>query len=330
MEVVKENNNVIPLKQSKTGSDFNDEQQNQSGSSVDLYASIINTLPDHIAVIDAEGNIQHVNTKWEAFGSKNGFNSFNGFDGDDGWEGINYLKICKESALRGDPYALDAYEGIKKVIDGEEEVFQLEYPCHSPIEERWFVMRVTAFNADDTQLIVISHQNISKIALQAMTDGLLNIANRRHFEEFYDKEWKRCTRHGHDLSMALIDLDQFKNINDTYGHEVGDYCLVETAKILKQYTRRVGDLCARYGGDEMVIVWSETSIHDAKNMVNKILHAIRHINIGKISAKHYLTASIGLASITPLKALDKKEFWQLVDHHLYQAKKAGRNQVFSG
>nr|WP_290442238.1 GGDEF domain-containing protein [Pseudoalteromonas sp. CnMc7-37] len=194
-------------------------------------------------------------------------------------------------------------------------------------------MRAVPFEHASKRFIVISHINITerKIAEQqvqelARIDGLTLIANRRHFDDFYKQEWSRCARLKHPLSLAMIDLDNFKSLNDNFGHLVGDICLKEVAKLLPDYTRRPGDLCARYGGEEFVLVLGNTQSHQAQKLVTRFMAALNTLQLPEL-AGHPLTVSIGLATIYPSSIDDAMLLIEMADNALYQAKEAGRNQL---
>lgn len=283
------------------------------------YLSLINALPDHIAVIDTLGNILHINKHWSVFAERYG-------NPPNDWKNVNYLEICDQSAASGDAYAMDAAQGIRDVISGSLEEFELEYPCHDLTEERWFIMRVNYFDSADEKMIVISHHNITKSVELAKKDSLLGIANRRRFEEFLAYEWKRSLRNQQMISLALIDLDNFKTINDTYGHEVGDDCLRATAQIIAKHTKRFTDISARIGGDELAAVWCDTDPVHAKNLAQKICNEISAMRLDTPD-KTQLSVSIGFVSAAASQDNDIKTLTSLADQRLYQAKTMGRNRV---
>lgn len=217
---------------------------------------VLDSITEHIVVIDHNGDIQFVNKSWTTFGIENACMIR------DDWSGVNYIDECKKAAAMGDEIGSTAIEGIINVISKKEPIFYLEYPCHSQEQQRWFMMRVTPFVLGNNDCFVISHQNITERKLteqkakkSAKLDGLTNIHNRRCFDEFLTNEWRRCTRLNKTISLALIDIDHFKLLNDSSGHQSGDECLIQIGKILSEFVNRPGDICARYGGDEFVTVW---------------------------------------------------------------------------
>lgn len=292
--------------------------------------SILNTLTTNIAVIDKLGYIQYVNLSWEKFSQHNDhiLNS--------SWDNINYLETCDKAASMGDELAKQAANGIRKVINNEEELFYLEYPCHSPNEARWFMMRVTKFQLEEKTYFVLSHYNITerklaeeKVLKLSQIDGLTNIANRRHFENFLNDEWNRCLRLNMPITLAIIDLDNFKTLNDTYGHQTGDDCLKRIAAILQNFAKRPSDVCARYGGDEFVLLLGNTGCETSKVIVNKLFNAIHELKIPNIHAPSIpvMTSSIGVSTMYPDKKTTKEDLMKAADTLLYRAKELGRNQV---
>lgn len=295
-----------------------------------FFQSILNTVTEHIAVIDHLGTIQYVNLSWKQFAQNNNhiLNS--------SWDNINYLEVCDKSAELGDSLAKEAANGIRKVIKNEQELFYLEYPCHSPSEKRWFTMRVTKFQLENKTYYVLSHQNITerklaeeKVLDLSRFDGLTNIVNRRYFDEFFNDEWNRCLRLNMPITLAIIDIDYFKLLNDTYGHLGGDECLKKIATTLKNFAKRSGDICARYGGDEFIMLFGNTDLKTSIVILNNLLDAIRELKIPNIESPVMptVTASIGLATIYPDNKTSKEDLIKAADTVLYTSKENGRNQV---
>lgn len=292
--------------------------------------SVLDTVTQHIAVIDKNGQIVYINKSWVTFWQDNNYSIFSN------WNTVNYLKICDKSASCGDELAAKAAEGIRDVINAKKESFYFEYPCHSPDEKRWFMMRVKPFKLDDANFYVVSHENITervsaeeKVLNTSRMDGLTDIANRRYFDEFLDNEWKRCARLKLPLSLAIIDIDYFKLLNDTYGHQAGDECLRKIGAVLKEFAHRPTDLCARYGGEEFAIVLGATA-ENSLEMMSDLLDAVRALGIANINSlvMPTLTVSIGVATMYPDIDTEAKELITVADEMLYEAKDSGRNRVF--
>ena len=291
---------------------------------------VLDSIQDHIVVIDDTGEIQFVNRSWASFGEENACTV--NID----WRGMNYLDECDKAATMGDEFAQLAGAGIRSVITEQESAFYYEYPCHSPEEKRWFMMRVTPFEATQQRYFVVAHQNITerklaeeRVKALARMDGLTNIPNRRSFDEFFQGEWQRCLRLKKPITLAIIDLDFFKLINDTYGHQAGDDCLKQVAELLSRYAKRSSDICARYGGEEFVLLWADQPLEQAIRLAEDILHELIELKIDneKSSISAYLTASIGVAQMLPDQQTSMSSLLEGADSALYQAKHAGRNRV---
>lgn len=290
----------------------------------------IDTITEHIVVIDQNGLIHFTNRAWEAFGEENNCLLKND------WEGVNYLTVCDASAASGEEFGINAGAGIRSLINGESKQFQMEYPCHSPDAARWFMMTVSPFIYNDSNFLVISHQDITKrrlaeieISMLSLTDGLTKMPNRRSFDKFIEAELQRCARSHFPISLAMIDVDHFKLLNDRYGHLAGDDCLVKIGAVLNNIGKRPGDLCARYGGEEFAYVFGNTTQEQALVVIAKLLESIRDLNIPNEDsfASPTVTVSIGLATIFPVMTTGKLALIEAADQKLYAAKNQGRNRV---
>ncbi|MDX1598332.1 MAG: sensor domain-containing diguanylate cyclase [Marinobacter sp.] len=292
--------------------------------------SVLDSITEHIVVIDCHGSIVFVNNSWIAFGQDNTC----ALDND--WSGQNYLEICDRAVWHGDKTAQEAVEGIRTVIAGHLPYFYYEYPCHSPQKKRWFTMRVTPFELASRRYFVITHQDITdrKLAEQQVrrlsrVDALTGLANRRSFDQTLHHEWQRAIREGQPLSLAMLDIDHFKLINDTYGHPEGDACLKKVAQTLTGFTNRPGDSCARYGGEEFALIWSNTSEEQATELANRLRQAVADLRIPNEASptSPWLTVSIGISTVIPSVEMDEDRFITQADRSLYQAKKNGRNRI---
>jgi len=163
------------------------------------------------------------------------------------------------------------------------------------------------------------------------TDALTGIGNRRRFDEAFDREWRRCGRAGAPLSLLMIDVDHFKAYNDQCGHQQGDECLREIARILTGRVNRPGDLVARYGGEEFVCLLPEIGQYGARAVAMRLVAAVRRAGIphpgSPLGAR--VTVSIGVATATDF-AGERDALIGLADKQLYAAKHAGRNRIAAG
>jgi diguanylate cyclase (GGDEF)-like protein len=162
---------------------------------------------------------------------------------------------------------------------------------------------------------------------QAVTDELTGLFNVRQFHSRLDDEIERAERFGQPLSLVMLDIDKFKSVNDTYGHQQGDRVLVEVARVLRRLSRDV-DLPARYGGEEMAVVLPQTDLRGAELGAERMRAAIEGMQIQRLDGGGLLpiTASFGVASF-PSQAADKTALIAAADAALYRAKRGGRNRV---
>ncbi|MFZ5756567.1 MAG: diguanylate cyclase domain-containing protein [Pseudomonadota bacterium] len=160
-------------------------------------------------------------------------------------------------------------------------------------------------------------------------DGLTGIANRRHFDHQFDAEWSRARRGGYPLSLLLIDLDFFKNYNDTYGHQAGDDCLIVVGSVLRAHTQRSGDVAARYGGEEFAMILPATTREDAEEIGWRVVRDIAAYRIPHQASDiaDVVTASVGVACVVPSPMVTPRDLLAAADNALYRAKRNGRNRV---
>jgi diguanylate cyclase (GGDEF)-like protein len=170
---------------------------------------------------------------------------------------------------------------------------------------------------------VALHELVSE---QAVTDDLTGLANGRAFRDLMEKEAARAARFRHDVSLLMLDIDDFKQVNDTHGHPAGDAVLRSIGRILKAESRGI-DEPARYGGEEFVVALPETSPEGALELAERI-----HARIGAErtrtpdGAEVRVTASVGVATL-PATAIDVRELIGAADAALYEAKRTGKNRV---
>jgi diguanylate cyclase (GGDEF)-like protein len=164
----------------------------------------------------------------------------------------------------------------------------------------------------------------------SLSDGLTGIANRRHFDEFLEQEWRRAIREGTPLSLIMSDIDFFKAYNDTYGHLAGDDCLRQVAGVMRETLRRPGDMAARYGGEEFAMVMARTDLEGAVLLAESLRSLVEALGIphaGSPSAVRLVTLSLGVATLVPSRDRSSSELVAAADQALYQAKSEGRNCV---
>lgn len=158
----------------------------------------------------------------------------------------------------------------------------------------------------------------------SITDKLTNIFNRRKLDEELKSEFDRAVRYRHPLSLLLMDIDYFKKVNDTYGHQVGDYVLQTLAKILKQNIRN-SDIVGRYGGEEFMVIAPETNAEEALRLAEKLRQSVEQFTFNDVNK---VTISIGVSELK--KEGNPDEMIKTADEALYKAKEQGRNCCIKG
>ena len=161
-----------------------------------------------------------------------------------------------------------------------------------------------------------------KLQQQSITDGLTGIKTRRFFWEALTSEWKRASRSGRPFSVVLIDLDKFKEVNDTHGHLEGDLVLARVGRLLEQKCRQ-SNVVARYGGDEFIILMPETGIEQAQALSERLR---LWLSQDAMLAEHKITGSFGVASF-PGHGFSAEDIIRAADAFMYAAKHEGGNRV---
>lgn len=175
--------------------------------------------------------------------------------------------------------------------------------------------------------VVASSERYAHLAL---TDALTGIANRRSFDERLQSEWQRARRDEAPVSVLMMDLDYFKNFNDTHGHQAGDACLYQIALALQKPIGRSSDLLARYGGEEFVALLPGTDLSGAIALAEMLRAAVHEAHIAHDgSSLGRVSVSIGVAARVPSAGASPQDLLQAADEALYRAKLGGRNRVYA-
>jgi diguanylate cyclase (GGDEF)-like protein len=169
------------------------------------------------------------------------------------------------------------------------------------------------------------HETVQK---QAVTDELTNLFNHRRFQEVMSVEVERARRYGHEMGLIMLDIDDFKQVNDAYGHLQGDLVLREVARVLRQSSREI-DEPARYGGEEMAVALPQTDLEGAYQFAERVRRSVEALELPLPSGEGVLkvTASFGVASLATADHADKDALVAAADGALYEAKRAGKNRT---
>jgi diguanylate cyclase (GGDEF)-like protein/PAS domain S-box-containing protein len=175
------------------------------------------------------------------------------------------------------------------------------------------------------------HDAYRTVEALALTDGLTGLANRRRFDQYLSTEWRRSLRDRQPLSLLMLDVDLFKAYNDSYGHQRGDSCLKQIGEACMDVVSRPGDLVARFGGEEFVVVLPNTESAGALKVAEEICDALRSRRLPHNDSPYgIVTISIGCATMLPEPGRHAPDLIAVADHALYAAKENGRDQVQLG
>ena len=169
-------------------------------------------------------------------------------------------------------------------------------------------------------------EQVAELSELVSTDALTGLFNFRHFKTVLQAEMDRSKRSGIPTSLVMVDLDHFKAVNDTYGHEVGNLALKHLAAILKGEVRTT-DIVCRYGGEEFAMIFPETHLNLAVKVADRIREEIQHSPVPLEDGEINLTASMGASVYMKTSVLDIDDFIDSVDKYLYEAKQSGRNCI---
>lgn len=231
----------------------------------------------------------------------------------------------RKSIFKG--YEVGAVDYLPKPIDpivlrSKARIFKEMYLQRKTIEKQ--VMEL------EERLNELIKANQEKDSLESLSlqDGLTNIYNRRGLDKFFSMHWNNCLRYRLPYSVMMIDIDEFKNYNDNYGHLQGDEVIKSVASAMEKSLFRSEDLVGRYGGEEFLVVMPNVDIQGAGVVAERIMDEIRSLDIKHefASGRGRVTVSIGVATLTPISDIKPQELIDLADQKMYNAKRNGRNQ----
>lgn len=187
-----------------------------------------------------------------------------------------------------------------------------------------FQHQLTQQVEDKTKQLKSLNQQLYNLAQH---DGLTNLLNRSGFDESAQTTFRNCVRNKTPLSMVLIDIDDFKHINDTYGHPFGDQCIVSIANTLNQFCKRDTDLLGRYGGEEFIILLSGGAIEEHHELTKQFLTKVQDTEIANGKAIVKMTISIGVSSLQSNFGMTFEGLIKSADEQLYKSKRTGKDRI---
>jgi diguanylate cyclase (GGDEF)-like protein len=226
---------------------------------------------------------------------------------------IAEIELGGASALAA-PLGGDGGVGIVSVARGERRFTTGEHELFS------YLTNQASVSVENVDL----HETVQR---QAVTDELTGLFNHRRFQEVMTQEVERARRYGQEMGLIMLDIDNFKRVNDTYGHLQGDMVLREVARVLRQSSREI-DEPARYGGEEMAVALPQTDLEGAYRFAERVRRRIEALELPLAGGGTLrVTASFGVASLHTAPSADKDALVAAADSALYQAKRAGKNQT---
>jgi diguanylate cyclase (GGDEF)-like protein/PAS domain S-box-containing protein len=291
-----------------------------------LSRSTLDALPEQIAVVDADGTIATVNLAWREVAGASG-SSVSAAS-----EGSNLLSACDEAAARGDKDAAKVAAVVRRVISGDVGQEQWEYEGESPAGRRWFSVRVNRIAGDGSVRVLVVLQDVterkaneSRVEYLATHDALTGLPNRNLLEDRTRQSMERSRRSSQGLALLTVDLDNFKQLNDAYGHSVGDATIAACAERIAGAAGELSDTVARLGSDEFVVVVGDAP--DAATAAARIARAIHDAVNAPMAVVHdhefTLLASVGI-SLYPNDGTTFDDLLKNAEAAMYRAKALGR------
>lgn len=238
---------------------------------------------------------------------------------------IIVLSSKEEASVKSQSFAAGANDYLVKLPDNIELVARIRHHSRSFTNQRQRDAAYRALRESQQKLVELN------LELQRLNrvDGLTGLSNRRCLDELLASEWRRGTRERSPLAVLMIDIDDFKKYNDTYGHVAGDEALKKVAEALRLLLKRPADVAARYGGEEFTALLPATPISGAQVLGEQLRAAVERLNIehAASSAGPRLSVSVGAAAMIPERQVTASHLVETADRALYEAKRAGKNRV---
>lgn len=291
------------------------------------FNTILNAIPDVMVLVDSGLNITAVNVAWGTMARDS-----RSLEELMRPVGMNYFKACAGIGLGDRLFASNAEPGLRELFAGVRDTFEMEYPCQVSSETRWYLLRVSAIPAEVGRAALCAHVDITrrkvaemelaretrKLREESLTDPLTGLRNRRALEMIGQQYWENARRRGGVLAVIYVDLDDFKPINDNFGHDEGDRVLCMIADYLR-HTFRGSDVVARVGGDEFVVLAWIANMDDLKHIQNRL--RTKHHATTAGGDEYSVHMSVGYAAHDPRQEGDLLSLIKHADTQMYKSKR---------
>jgi len=310
-------------------------QPQAKASRITAPATILDALAGPVAVLDKQGLLAATNMAWRRLACNQSLPCPRMKPG------ASYVDACRQATGEEGDYARKVLVGVQAVLDGSLPQFTLEYPCVTAKTVRWFLLQATPLSPKGGGT-VLSCQDITPLKLlqleqekrlkdleaknqaldqMAIRDPLTGLYNRRFFDEVLAREWRRFQRTGEAFTVIIMDMDAFKDINDRYGHELGDQALQHVGLGLRS-TLRASDLVARVGGDEFAALLPRTDLERSRPVIQKLRDSVRKLRLDTKSGPIPVSLSLGVATVPGLPPVTSAaELLRVADKRMYEAKR---------
>jgi two-component system, chemotaxis family, response regulator WspR len=240
---------------------------------------------------------------------------------------IIVLSTKEDAAIKSAAFTAGANDYIVKLPDKIELIARIRHHSRAYLNQ---IQRDEAYLArrESQQQLIQTNLELQRLN---NVDGLTGLSNKGYVNEVMATEWKRAIREQVAISILMIDVDEFKRYNDTYGHLAGDEVLKRISKTISESVSRPADLAARFGGEEFIVVLPVTALPGAIAMGERLRGNIESLGIAHSTScvGNHVTVSVGVASTIPQRADEYLRLIELADSALYEAKRAGRNKVIA-
>ena len=237
------------------------------------------------------------------------------------------LSTKEEATVKGDAFRAGANDYLVKLPDRIELIARIRYHSAAYLAQ---IQRDEAYRA-----LRKSQQDLmgANLELQRLTnvDGLTGLSNRRYFDQYIDCEWRQAIRAEEPISLVMVDIDFFKQYNDTYGHLAGDKILRTVAQTVMRSFRRPKDLAARFGGEEFIVLLPQTAACDLGTLADKVVSAVEALDLPHSASTvgRMVTISVGGATSIPRNGDSFLSLIEAADKALLEAKQQGKNRALT-
>ena len=272
-------------------------------------------------MLDGDGVIVDTNRAWRLFAELNdGSLLTTGI-------GVNYLDVCDRAADAGVSISGEVAAGLRRILNGERQQIDVEYPCPSPTEDRWFLVQASALPVGDRTGAVVFHVDVTtrkqladQVAMLAELDPLTGLPNRRAASRYLDEALALSRATDTTMWLLFIDINDFKSVNDLFGHHVGDELLVKVGSRARRALRTDDHLC-RFGGDEFVIIAPGLSRTEARALADRLRTVMSApFQVGEVEV--FGRISVGMAESDAVSTAES--MLRTADQAMYVDKRSNR------